>query len=134
MQTSELNYFKEMNVKKPNIYGADDVKVTKVNGKKVWKDLSGELVTGAILGPRYGKDLIFKNFFQVKNGLVNGLRWEFYSTGQPKTLKAMKDGVENGVFMRWDKYGFVNQIYFCFNVVYSLSVSVNTSNTIIFVL
>ncbi|HIE73116.1 MAG TPA: hypothetical protein EYQ06_02385 [Flavobacteriales bacterium] len=107
LEEKRLNYFKEMNVKKPNIYGADDVKVTKVNGKKVWKDLSGELVTGAILGPRYGKDLIFKNFFQVKNGLVNGLRWEFYSTGQPKTLKAMKDGVENGVFMRWDKYGFV---------------------------
>jgi antitoxin component YwqK of YwqJK toxin-antitoxin module len=107
LEEKRLNIFKDQGITKPNIYSGSDVKSTKVNGERIWKDLSGQPVTGVIFQQRYSKDSIFKHFFYVKDGLQDGLQWQFSPNGMPMALISMKKGKRNGVYMEWDDWGNV---------------------------
>jgi antitoxin component YwqK of YwqJK toxin-antitoxin module len=107
LEEKRLNIFKDQGITKPNIYSGSDVKSTKVNGERIWKDLSGQPVTGVIFKNRYSKDSIFKHFFYVKDGLQDGLHWQFFPNGMPMTLISMKKGKKNGGYMVWDDWGKV---------------------------
>ena len=77
--------FNEIGVKRPVIKNKSEL-VAKIDPEdSVWKYYyNGERYTGVSIGERYYDGSgVFKTLSTIKNGLPDGIRWDFHSNGRP---------------------------------------------------